>query len=378
MGVTLRHFIALGVIALAVTWILVPLVRKLAIKLGAVDYPNARRVNTVATPRLGGLAMVGGSAVALIVELLGEKYLGWAGFFVREAGTEVNFFGIALGMLVIVAIGAIDDVKSLPAGRKLLGQVVGAAIIAASGVLLSEVMNPFEHGLISFGWFSYPLTIFYLVAFMNVINLIDGLDGLAAGIIAIAASWLFLIALGKGFVETAMFSAIMVGATIGFLRYNFNPASIFMGDCGSLYLGAMLGTVSLLGTMRSPTFVIMAVPLIIAAVPIIDTASAIIRRLKNHQPIQQADKKHLHHRLLNKGLSTRRSVLVVYGWTMLLGFGAFLMSKSYGPMVFVVFGVLAVVSFCISWKIGIIEPVLRHHYHPRKKDDLDLNKGEDQ
>ena len=205
----------------------------------------------------------------------------------------------------------------------------------------------------------------YLVCFMNVINLIDGLDGLAAGIAAIASFFLFLIAFGRGLEETAMLSIILLGATLAFLRYNFAPASIFMGDSGSLLLGAMIGVISLMGVMRSPTVIVLAVPLVIAAIPIADTAAAIIRRLYHHQPIQQADRKHLHHMLLRKGYGVRKSVVIVYAWTALLGVGAWVMSNSHGIAVWAMIAIMLLGSFLILWRLGIFDQVLRHHYHGR-------------
>ncbi|MDD6650802.1 MAG: MraY family glycosyltransferase [Eggerthellales bacterium] len=363
MGITLRHFLVLGLVAFLVAYICVPLVRKLAIRLDAVDYPSARRVNTVPTPRMGGVAICAGIFAAIIFEVIGEVFLGWAGFYVHSHQGRVNHLGVMIGIFVIALTGAIDDVKSLRPKYKLLGQILGACIIVASGILLSAVRAPVGDGFILFGWFAYPLTVFYLVAFMNVINLIDGLDGLAAGIVAISSGFLFAIAFGKGLEETAMLSIILLGACLAFLRYNFNPASIFMGDSGSLTLGAMVAVISLLGVMRSPTFILMVVPLIIAAIPIMDTAAAIIRRLYHHQPIQQADKKHLHHHLLAEGFSVRRAVLIVYGWTTLLGIGAYIMSTTHGIIVGVVFAALVLISIFILGKLHIFEPVLRHYYH---------------
>ncbi|HJI12239.1 MraY family glycosyltransferase [Adlercreutzia equolifaciens] len=364
MGVTLRHFVVLGLLAFAVTYLCVPLARRLALRLDAVDYPSARRVNKRPVPRMGGIAMAAGIAVALLVEVAGEFFLGWAGFYVHGDNT-VNHPGVMVGLLVIVLVGALDDVYSLKPSVKLAGQILGATIIAGSGLLLSSIANPVGPGYIEFGWFAYPLTVLYLVCFMNVINLIDGLDGLAAGISTIASFFLFIIAFGRGMEETAMLSIILLGVTLAFLRYNFTPASIFMGDSGSLLLGAMIGVISLMGVMRSPTVIVLAVPLVIAAIPIADTAAAIARRLYHHRPIQQADRKHLHHLLLSRGLGVRRSVLIVYAWTALLGLGAWVMSSSHGIVVWIVIVVLLIGSFLILWKLGIFDQVLRHHYHGR-------------
>lgn len=296
----------LGLLAFVVTYLCVPLARRLALRLDAVDYPSARRVNKKPTPRMGGVAMAAGIAAALIVEVAGEYFFGWAGFYIHGTDRAINHAGVMCGLLTIVCVGAMDDVYSLKPSVKFAGQILGATIIAASGLLLSSIANPLGAGFIQFGWWSYPLTVLYLVCFMNVINLIDGLDGLAAGIAAIASFFLFLIAFGRGLEETAMLSIILLGATLAFLRYNFAPASIFMGDSGSLLLGAMIGVISLMGVMRSPTVIVLAVPLVIAAIPIADTAAAIIRRVYHHQPIQQADRKHLHHMLLRKGYGVRK------------------------------------------------------------------------
>jgi len=214
VGVTLRHFLVLGLLAFVVTYLCVPLARRLALRLDAVDYPSARRVNKKPTPRMGGVAMAAGIAAALIVEVAGEYFFGWAGFYIHGTDRAINHAGVMCGLLTIVCVGAMDDVYSLKPSVKFAGQILGATIIAASGLLLSSIANPLGAGFIQFGWWSYPLTVLYLVCFMNVINLIDGLDGLAAGIAAIASFFLFLIAFGRGLEETAMLSIILLGATL--------------------------------------------------------------------------------------------------------------------------------------------------------------------
>ena len=361
MGVTLRHFLVLGLLAFVVTYLCVPLARRLALRLDAVDYPSARRVNKRPTPRMGGVAMAAGIAAALIVEVAGEYFFGWPGFYIHGTDRAINHAGVMCGLLTIVCVGAMDDVYSLKPSVKFAGQILGATIIAASGLLLSSIANPLGAGFIQFGWWSYPLTVLYLVCFMNVINLIDGLDGLAAGIAAIASFFLFLIAFGRGLEETAMLSIILLGATLAFLRYNFAPASIFMGDSGSLLLGAMIGVISLMGVMRSPTVIVLAVTRWPSPAP----APPIIRRLYHHQPIQQADRKHLHHMLLRKGYGVRKSVVIVYAWTALLGVGAWVMSSSHGIAVWAMIAIMLVGSFLILWRLGIFDQVLRHHYHGR-------------
>ncbi|ACV22487.1 glycosyltransferase family 4 protein [Slackia heliotrinireducens] len=361
----LPHLLLLMAVAFLVTYVMVPVVKRLAFRLNAIDYPGYRRVNKTPIPRMGGLAMYTGVMAALLVEFIGEQFLDWNVFYQSAFTLSVFYPGVVLGFTAIVITGVIDDVKALRPFHKMIGQIIAAVILVASGILLESIKNPFGAGFITFGWFAYPLTVLYLMAFMNVINLIDGLDGLAAGITAIATFTLFLVALGKFRMETAMFCVVTLGVTLAFLRYNFNPASIFMGDSGSLFLGTMLGVISLLGVIRSSTVVVLAASLIIAAIPIMDSVVAVIRRVLAHQPIQQADAKHLHHKLLREGYSMRTSVLILYAWTAFLAIGAFAISNTAGMLVFVVFVILAIGSFMIVWRLGILEPVLRHYYNKR-------------
>ena len=365
MGVTLRHFLVLGLLAFVVTYLCVPLARRLALRLDAVDYPSARRVNKKPTPRMGGVAMAAGIAAALIVEVAGEYFFGWAGFYIHGTDRAINHAGVMCGLLTIVCVGAMDDVYSLKPSVKFAGQILGATIIAASGLLLSSIANPLGAGFIQFGCLSFQPTVVILVSSWCLNFRRVRFRCMAAGIAAIASFFLFLIAFGRGLEETAMLSIILLGATLAFLRYNFAPASIFMGDSGSLLLGAMIGVISLMGVMRSPTVIVLAVPLVIAAIPIADTAAAIIRRVYHHQPIQQADRKHLHHMLLRKGYGVRKSVVIVYAWTALLGVGAWVMSSTHGVAVWAMIAIMLLGSFFILWRLGIFDQVLRHHYHGR-------------
>ena len=366
MSSNVIHLLILGAVAFLAAFATVPVAKRIAFKFNAIDYPGARRVNKIPIPRMGGIAMFFGVFVALTFEMVCESFFtDWTDLYRSSHFLSVNYVGVLLGLSIVTLVGAIDDIRSLSPKVKMLGQIAGAVVIVASGVMLASIKNPFAPGFIEFGWFAYPLTVFYLVAFMNVINLIDGLDGLASGIVGIAAFTLLMIAVGKGRVETALLSVMLLGVTLAFLRYNFAPASIFMGDSGSLFLGAMLGTISLLGVMRAPTVLVLAASLVIAAIPIMDTTVAIIRRLKNHQPIQQADAKHLHHKLLHEGFSPKESVIIIYAWTAFLAFGAYLISNSSGVIVYVLFAALAAGSFLILFRLGVFGLVLRHHYHVR-------------
>jgi UDP-GlcNAc:undecaprenyl-phosphate GlcNAc-1-phosphate transferase len=340
----------------------------LAWKLDAVDYPSTRRVNTKATPRLGGLGIFIGVAAAFVFECLGEWLLHWNGLF-GSSGHLNSHYPLAIGgLMVMLATATIDDIWQLRWWQKLLGQIIAAAIICASGIDFSEIANPFSDGdFISFGVFTYPITIIYIVGFVNMMNLIDGLDGLATGITIIVGAALFVIAYSKGRFEAAMLALMLVGACLAFLRYNFNPASIYMGDVGSHLIGTMLAVISLVGVMRSPTFIVMIVPIIIAGIPFLDTLLSIIRRLRHHERITMPDMEHLHHKLLRKGLSVRKAVAVTWMLTLVLAIFGVVLSTCTGFVALAVFVVLAILVALLLWRIGIFGQVWQHYYNPRKR-----------
>lgn len=362
---TWLHYGIAAAVACVVTMALVPPVRKLAFKLDAVDYPGSRRVNKAPTARFGGVAMFGGLVAGLFSIWLGTQFFGWHYPLHSPVSKGVWYPGVAVGVVLIFLVGAADDIWDLRPRYKLLGQVVAASVVAASGLLLADMHNPFGPGFIDFGVAAYPITVFYLVAFMNVINLIDGLDGLASGITAISALTMFAFAVLTFRTDAAFLCAGLIGICIGFLRYNFNPASIFMGDSGSLLLGMSLGIVSLFATTRSALFVSLLVPILVAGVPIIDTASAIIRRLRAHTPIQQADNGHIHHRLLREGYSQKKTVLIMWGWTAVLAVSAIFITETHGTTRLVFMGIALGVSAFFVVRLHLLGPVLRHHYVPR-------------
>lgn len=359
------HFGIAAAVACVVTMALVPPVRKLAFKLDAVDYPSERRVNKKPTARFGGVAMFGGLLAALLVIWIGSEFFDWHYPLYSPVGRDVFYPGVFAGVVVIFLVGAADDIWDLKPFHKLLGQLLAALIVACSGLLLSSIHNPIGPGYIEFGFWSYPITIFYLVAFMNVINLIDGLDGLASGITAIAALTMFIFAVLTFRIDAAFLCAALIGICLGFLKFNFNPASIFMGDSGSLLLGLSLGVVSLFATTRSALFVSLLVPILVAGVPIIDTASAIIRRTRAHQPIQQADRGHIHHQLLKEGFSQRKTVLIMWGWTAVLAVSAIFITETDGVLRLVFVAIAASISTYFIVHLHLLGPVLRHHYDPR-------------
>lgn len=341
----------------AVTLVLTPLVRTLSVRAGLVDRPGGRKVHTSEISRLGGIAIFGGFMSAVAAAWAATRFLGWGG---SASPSGVSMPMVMAGIAIMFLVGVLDDVVTLRPAPKLLGQVVAAGVVIASGLRIDFVGNPFGGGLIVLGLMSVPITLVYIVGFTNVINLIDGLDGLAAGVSAIAASTLMVLALQANRIEAVVLAAALIGSCIGFLRYNFNPASIFMGDSGAMFLGFTLAIISMLGVMKSVAAIALAVPLIIIGVPIFDTASAIIRRVRHQRPIQEADKGHIHHRLLGRGFDQRQTVLIIYVWSAALSIGAYAMR--YAPILIKVlsFGVLAGLSVFMAYWLGLFEAA---HYH---------------
>lgn len=357
-------------VAAVVTIALTPLARKLAIKLDAIDYPSARRVNMLPIPRMGGVAIFGGILAALAVAGFGVYAFGWVNPFIDYNGIEVNYWGVLLGTVLIFLVGAVDDVVDLNPKAKMLGQIVAACVVAGSGLLFSSIHNPFGEGYIEFGWVAYPLTVFYLVAFANVINLIDGLDGLAAGITGISAITILLFAVLTGRFDAALFSVILVGVCAGFLKSNFFPASIFMGDSGALLLGFSLGVISLFAVARSALFVSLLVPILAAGVPILDTFFAIVRRKREHRPIDEADKGHIHHRLMRAGFSQRATVLIMWAWTALLAACGVIITWADNLVRIPIFLIACAVTAYAIVKLRLLGDALSHHFNPRRKPEL--------
>lgn len=353
--------LALALLALVVSYALVGPAKALARRWDAVDYPGGRRVNMRPTPRLGGLAIAGGVAVAMCAYALCSAVFEWSPLFEEQIKVTLLICGFA----VALGVGTLDDVFSLSPGVKLVGQAAAALFVSLSGVLFCEIKNPFGAGYVDFGLWAYPLTVLYLLLFMNAINLIDGLDGLCGGIVCIALATLFAVAVQKGNGGVMLCSAVLLGAVLAFLRFNAHPASIFMGDSGSLFLGLSLGVLSLVGVMRSPYFTVLAAPLAVAVIPFLDSFAAVVRRLRGHQRLEQADKAHIHHRLMVRGLAEEHVVLVLWAWTAVLGVLAFFMASRAGFWIMCLIVGVIVLSFVLFWKLGVFEPALRHHYEPR-------------
>ncbi|MEX0850727.1 MAG: MraY family glycosyltransferase, partial [Gaiellaceae bacterium] len=285
-------------IAFGIVVLLTPAVGGMARMLGAVDRPDARRLNRRPIPRLGGLAIFLGVLVPALafLDLSGESR------------------GVLLGATVATVVGAIDDFRGLSPPVKLSGQLVAAAIPPAFGVWIDHFTFPFLGVVDLPAWVGVPLSMLFIVAVMNMVNLLDGLDGLAAGVCAIAGSTYAILALSLGKADPAILSAIVAGSCLGFLRHNFFPARIFMGDSGALCLGFILASVSIQGLLKTASTVVLLLPLLVLAVPIIDTSFVVAKRLKYRQPVYGADRSHLHHRFLNIGFSQRRAAVTMWLW----------------------------------------------------------------
>ncbi len=293
---SLEHYLLVFLFSMVVTDLLTPVVGKFALRFGAVDKPNARKVHTHPIPLLGGLAIYIGFflGVSLLIGLDAPML-------------KALFYSCSF----IVFVGILDDLYDLQPKVKLLGQLTAAVIFVAFGMQIEFVTNPWG-GMFYLGAWGIPLTILWLVAMSNVVNFLDGLDGLAAGVSVIAASAVFIVALMRGQYLVAGLTMALVGSSVGFLRYNFNPARIFMGDSGSMFLGFALAAIAVQGSLKGAMTLGLVVPALAFGVPIADTAFAIIRRKKNGVPISQADRGHFHHRLLDQGFSQKQAVMHIY------------------------------------------------------------------
>ena len=303
-------------LALVLSFAATPLVKRFAKHIGAIDDPkDTRRIHTAPIPRLGGLAIFIGFLLCVIL----------------FADLDRQLRGIIIGAVIIVIIGVIDDVFQLKAIIKLIVQALAAIVAVYHGVVVEIFTNPFAFGdaqLVNLGFLAIPITLIWIVAITNSVNFIDGLDGLAVGVSTISTVVMLIIALMFAEINVAIALAALAGACIGFLPHNFNPAKIFMGDTGALLLGYILATVSIIGLFKFYAVVSLAVPLLALAIPLFDTSFAFLRRLLKGQNPMNADRGHLHHRLLDIGLSQKQAVLIMYALSGLLGFIAVIITAT--------------------------------------------------
>lgn len=347
------------VIVAVFTALLFPMVKWISYHVGALDYPNERKVHKKPMPVMGGLMI----------------YLGFLFGYMLFAPQSTQMLAILIASFIVVITGIFDVIKPLRAREKLVGQVVAALIIVFYGKILLNDISFFGY-YFDFGWLAYPITIVFIVAVMNCINLIDGLDGLADGI-----SMIFFITIGVlafimhnlGSLEITI-AFIMIGACLGFLIFNFNPAKIFMGEIGSMFLGFMIAVVCLLG-FKAVTLTSLVVPMLILAIPILDTLFAILRRIIHHKPIYEADRQHLHHQLLNKKFSQKTTVLIIYAVSILFSSASVfyvLKDRKIGAIIYIILVLL------ITWVVLATNIVTDNaklnlkkiHFPVKKKDNV--------
>jgi len=339
----MSNFYVLAIITALISIITTPLVRKLAIKVNAIDIPkDERRIHSKPIPVMGGLAIY----IAFVI-----------GTILYNGILTTSQTGIIIGATVIVVGGIIDDIKDLRPKYKILIQVIAAICLIISGVSITIITNPFIefYPYLSIGWINIPVTIIWIVGVTNAFNLIDGLDGLAAGIAFISSLTLMIISILNGRLEPAFLTAVLSGAILGFLPYNFNPASIFMGDTGSQLLGFLLAAISIEGAIKSATAFVIAVPILAFGLPIYDTLFAMIRRKVSGKSMMQADKGHLHHRLLDMGLSQKQAVIIMYFISSVLGGSAIIAMQVSTQRAYFLLASVIVIIVLIAWKCGIFQ-----------------------
>ncbi|MFW5986020.1 MAG: glycosyltransferase family 4 protein [Halanaerobiales bacterium] len=322
--------------SLIITFLCTPVIKKLAVKINAVDLPNNRRINHRAVPTIGGIAIYTGVLISILLFTSFNRIL----------------LGIIIGGTLILIIGFIDDIYELSPRVKLFGQIIAAIILILFGIKINFVTNPLG-GMLYLGYWGIPLTLLWVVGVTNTVNLVDGLDGLAAGISAIAALTLFFVGLQEGQSLAAIMALTLAGSSLGFLKYNFNPAEIFMGDTGAMFCGFILAAISVSGALKSAATVTLIVPVLALGVPIFDTVFAIIRRVCNGKPIGKADNGHIHHRLLALGMNQRQAVLSVYIISIGLGMMALIVNGSRLQDAVAILALVVIGLIYGAWKLGI-------------------------
>jgi UDP-GlcNAc:undecaprenyl-phosphate GlcNAc-1-phosphate transferase len=303
--------------ALVISTALTPLAARLARRIGAVDVPRERGLALRETPLLGGLAILSGVLVAGAIWLHPEIRLPHIAHGPRGSGGTVQVWWVIAGACLITLVGAVDDVRELRPVVKLVGQIAAAVVAVEAGAVVTDITLPFV-GALQFPNAGGVLTVIWLVGMMNVVNFSDGVDGLAAGVCAIDGVAFAVIAYDLGVNGAAILGALTAGAALGFLFHNFHPASVFMGDAGANLLGYLLGVVAVVGSLKTNAVVALVVPLVILAIPFLDTSFVIAKRLKYRRKPWSADANHFHHRMARIGFSQRKTVVYLYIWTALM------------------------------------------------------------
>lgn len=307
----MSQYLLMFVTGLGVSLLLTPVARALACRWAVLDCPGERRVHRYPTPLLGGVAVWAGFTVPVVA-------------FCRLSSPVV---GLLAGGFVILLLGIVDDVVGLKAWQKLLGQIAASLVLVGFGGRIEFLTNPFG-GMIYLSHFAIPLTILWMVALTNVVNFMDGIDGLAAGISGIACLTVFSVAVMNRQPYVAPLAVILAGSAFGFLRYNLHPATVFLGDAGALFLGYTIAGISVIGAVKGATTLALGIPAAALALPILDTAFVIAGRISHGAPFYKADNRHLHHRLLDLGLDQKQAAGYMYKISLLLAVGALVLSRS--------------------------------------------------
>ena len=361
--------------ALVISFLATPVVKTFAYKVGAIDVPkDARRMHKVPIPRLGGLAIFIGFMVSILL-------------FVK---ITPEMKSILLGAAIIVVLGVVDDIMALPAMLKFVVQIIAAAIPATHGVVIQAFSNPniFSTNLYwVLGWLSIPVTILWIVAITNAVNLIDGLDGLANGVSAISATTMLVIALLASEGQVAIVLAALVGACVGVMPYNMTPAKMFMGYTGATFLGYILATMSIQGLFKYYAVISFVVPFLILGLPIFDTAFAFIRRIAHGQSPMHADRSHIHHRLIDLGLNQKRAVATLYVISAILGLSAVVLTTGGEQKAMLLFAALCIVAVVAARVVfpkelreevhEELEELKEHVQHEEEQKDTDEKKDEE-
>jgi len=306
------HLLAF-VISVVIAYLLTPWVRRLAIALNVMDKPGGRRIHTRPIPRWGGIAVYAAFTLTLIlISKIGGR-------FYPDIRLNTEMMGIIIAGALLATIGLIDDAKEMSAALQVLGILTAAVVLMGFGICIQFVTNPFGEELIWLKWAAYPVTFLWIFALTKSMDLMDGLDGLAAGIGAIASGFLAIMAYYKAQPAVALMAAALSGSCVGFLRFNFNPAKIFMGTVGSQFVGFALAAISIVGLFKVAAAVAIAIPVLVFGVPIFDAVFVVWRRFVERRPIHMADKSHIHHRLLRRGLSHKETVIFIWAMCFILG-----------------------------------------------------------
>ena len=366
----MRTVVVAFVLSLVVGSVLTPLVRRFACHIGAIDRAlSGRKIHKAPIPRLGGIAIVGAFYAPLLALFFVDSDVGRMFY-----ATPRRAIGLLLGGAIIAALGVYDDLKGAGARCKFTVQFAVAGLVYVLGYRIDALASPFG-APIQLGWLGLPFTLLWIAGIINAINLIDGLDGLAGGVALIAVVTTGAVALTHGSALMVLFMAALAGALLAFLRHNFNPATIFMGDTGSMFLGFVLATSTIKTNHRSSAAVAILVPIIALGLPIADTLLALKRRWLRGAPLFQADREHIHHRLLALGLTHRRAVLVLYGASVLLALVALLFASASDPAAELVLAGLALVALLVLRRLGYLRSERMRQMLEGRRRNLELRKG---